>query len=347
MNVDNKVILENSKFLNVLYVEDDDILRDVTAKLFVNFFNSIDTAVDGAQGYEKYQKYYKENGEYYDIVLSDIKMPNMNGIEMSAKIKKLHFEQAIIFITAFNEVEYLHQAIELGVNGFLNKPIEMKQLKKVFYLTTQIVADKKLLKSYYCTIEDLNIQLQEKNDRLVKSTRIIETITHRDSMNKASPVKSDEIDYSSELEEFKSEDFNYIKEIYNEIDASLINVVNSIEGNSIDTESLDVVFSGFKNYISVISIYPFFNDLSKALNHLIVTIEHNELPADEETRKNIFMILESFVFVLGNFHQELSQSETDTINKLDASIINDINTVTNMWLNKEDEDIEAGEMEFF
>ena len=346
MKIDNKVILENSKSLNVLFVEDDQLLREVSASLFTSFFNSVTTAADGKEGYEMYQDYYEKNNEFYDIVISDIKMPNMNGIEMCTEIKKLHFEQAIIFITAYDEVEYLHEAIELSVNGFLNKPIKLEQLKKVLYATTQIVADKKLVKIYYNTIEDLNIQLQEKNDKLTQASRVISTITHRETIQNTAVV-AHEADYSTELEEFISEDFSYIKEIYNEIDAAIINVVNSTHTATLDLESLEAIFSGFKNYISVISMYPFFNDLSKALSLFIETIENHKLPEDKETVKNIFMILESFIFVLGNFHEELTQSKSESINKLDASIINDINTVTNMWLNKQDEEIDSGEIEFF
>ena len=94
-------------------------------------------------------------------------------------------------------------------------------------------------------------------------------------------------------------------------------------------------------------MYPFFSDLSSSLNALIGTIQENELPDDKEMVENIFMILESFIFVLGNFHDELAHSEVHTINQLDASIINDINTVRIMWLNKFDEESEEGEIEFF
>ncbi len=157
MKIDNKLILENSKSLNILYVEDDDILRESTSKLFSNFFNSVDTAVDGEDGLKKYRDYFTKTQMQYDIVISDINMPNMNGIKMCEEIKKICFEQIIIFITAFNEINYLHSAINIGINGFLTKPIEMKQLKKVLYTTTQIIADKKFMRQHYEQIEERNM----------------------------------------------------------------------------------------------------------------------------------------------------------------------------------------------
>ena len=167
MKIDNKLILENSKNLNILYVEDDDELRRTSAKLFSNFFKSVELAVDGRDGFEKYNSYLEKTSRPYDIVISDINMPNMNGIEMSQKIKEIHFEQAIIFVTAFNEIEYLHKAIDIGVNAFVTKPIEMEQLKKVLYTTSQVVSDRKLVESYYEQIENANIltcNLQDASD---------------------------------------------------------------------------------------------------------------------------------------------------------------------------------------
>ncbi len=156
MQIDNKLIFENSKSLNVLYVEDDDVLRKITMKLFSNYFNNVDVAVDGLDGLGKYEACENEHGVKYDIVITDLNMPNMDGLEMSQKIKKLYIKQVIIFVTAFNETQYLHDAVDLGVNGFLTKPIEVEQLKKVLYTTTQIVSDRKLVQEHYDQIESLN-----------------------------------------------------------------------------------------------------------------------------------------------------------------------------------------------
>lgn len=157
MEINNKVILENSKNLNILYVEDDEDIRKSTSLLLANFFNSVDTAEDGEQGYKKYAQHFKNNEKTYDIVFSDISMPNMNGLEMIEKIREINHDQALIIITAFNEPEYLSAAIELGINGFLTKPIEIEQFKHVIHKTSQIVSDRNLVKKHYQQIEDLNM----------------------------------------------------------------------------------------------------------------------------------------------------------------------------------------------
>ncbi|MEA2099862.1 MAG: response regulator [Campylobacterota bacterium] len=164
MEIDNKLILENSKNLTVLYVEDDDHLRDTTFRLFENYFAKVDVAIDGKDGYTKYISYFEKTNRYYDIVISDISMPNMDGIEMSRKIKDINFEQPTILVTAFNETSYLHSAIELGVDRFLTKPMEMQQLKKVFYKTTQRISDRKIVEGHYKQLEDINILNIDKID---------------------------------------------------------------------------------------------------------------------------------------------------------------------------------------
>ena len=164
MEINNKLILENSRTLNVLYIEDDIQLRTSTAQLFSNYFKSVDVGIDGKEGYEKYQSYFDKTGEYYDIVISDINMPIMDGLEMCKIIKGINNEQSIIFVTAFNESSYLHKAIHLHADGFLTKPIEIEQLKSILYKTTQAVVDRKLVKKHYEQIEDINSITMSKID---------------------------------------------------------------------------------------------------------------------------------------------------------------------------------------
>ena len=164
MEINNKLILENSKSLNILYVEDDEQLRNSTATLFRNFFNTVDIAEDGEIGYRMYEEFLDKTGFPYDLVISDINMPNMDGLKMCDMIKNLYINQVVIFITAHDEIRYLHSAINLGVNAFLTKPIEIQQLKHVLYTTTQIVSDRKLVQQYYEQIEDINLLHVDKKD---------------------------------------------------------------------------------------------------------------------------------------------------------------------------------------
>lgn len=156
--MDNKIIFENSKRLNILYVEDDVQVREATSSLLEIYFNFVDLAVDGESGLQAYTDYYQKTDKYYDVVMSDIKMPKLDGIEMAKKIKAIHSEQAIIFVTAYTDFDYLNAAIELGVDGFLKKPLEVEQLKNILYKTSQKVVDKIIAQEHYAQIEEVNMR---------------------------------------------------------------------------------------------------------------------------------------------------------------------------------------------
>lgn len=69
-----------------------------------------------------------------DIVLTDIIMPSMSGLELAKKIKEISPKTKIIVVTAYGSSEYLMEAIEIGVDGFLTKPISLDVLDKPFYV---------------------------------------------------------------------------------------------------------------------------------------------------------------------------------------------------------------------
>ena len=112
---------------SVLYVEDDELIRSETASFLGRFFPNVVLAEDGKLGLEKYKS------EKFDVVITDINMPNMNGIEMIEAIKDLHYEQPIIVTSAHNESQYLMSLINLNVTHFVQKPFNNKQFLYVLY----------------------------------------------------------------------------------------------------------------------------------------------------------------------------------------------------------------------
>lgn len=111
-----------SKDITILYVEDEDDVRDGYARALKRVCKNLITAEDGAVGLELYKKHSPQ------IIVSDIKMPNMNGLEMVKAIKELDPHANIIFTTAHSESAYLLEAIELQVDGYLLKPVQKKSL---------------------------------------------------------------------------------------------------------------------------------------------------------------------------------------------------------------------------
>lgn len=112
--------------MTLLFVEDDENIRLSTRKSLDMLFGNVIEAVDGQEGLEKFVDFKP------DIVLTDIKMPIMDGITLSNEIRKLDSIIPIIFFTAHNEIKLYQQAIELQVQGYLIKPALLKNFIEVF-----------------------------------------------------------------------------------------------------------------------------------------------------------------------------------------------------------------------
>jgi PAS domain S-box-containing protein len=113
-----------SQGMTLLYVEDDAQARDAANSLFSEFFDTVIVGKDGEEG----ARLYAEHSIKIDLVITDITMPRMNGLEMIQRIRDLSTEVAIIVLSAHDESNYLTQTIEAGVDGYLLKPLNTLQL---------------------------------------------------------------------------------------------------------------------------------------------------------------------------------------------------------------------------
>jgi len=146
--------------LHVLYVEDDKQLQEMMADYLKMLFSKVVCASDGELGLEAFKK------ESFDLVLTDIQMPKMNGIEMIEEIKQIVPEQEIIILTAFSESIYFMDAIRLDVSGYLIKPIDFELINQtLFRITKKIIAMKENIK-YKNNLEDMVHEEVEKNSIL-------------------------------------------------------------------------------------------------------------------------------------------------------------------------------------
>lgn len=112
------------KTLTVLYVEDDENIRTELAQFLKRRVGTLILANDGQDAWSKFSE------QSIDIVITDIKMPHMNGLELSTKIKEHSPSTPILIITAFEQTEYLIDAIRLGVDKYIIKPIDTSLLMR-------------------------------------------------------------------------------------------------------------------------------------------------------------------------------------------------------------------------
>lgn len=108
----------------VLYVEDDEILREEVSTFLKRRFKHVITANNGKEGFDKFSVYP------VDFVITDLKMPVMDGLEMAALIRTANSTVPIIIITAMSDIELMQSSIETGVDGYLIKPVNFDDLTK-------------------------------------------------------------------------------------------------------------------------------------------------------------------------------------------------------------------------
>jgi len=160
MNIQN--ILKYSKDLTILYIEDDAQLLEETREALEDFFYHVDVAQNGQIALEKYKDYYEKNAYYYDIIITDINMPVMNGVELIKEVHKINIEQSTIVISAYNDSERLIELINIGITNFIMKPLSPAQLMSILYQVTKQVNNQKQLISYRLKLEDMNKNLDKK-----------------------------------------------------------------------------------------------------------------------------------------------------------------------------------------
>ncbi len=132
----NKIIEELmtlGKEVKILYVEDNKGLREGIVSILTKFFPHLDYAENGEIGYERYREYAP------DLVLTDIKMPGMSGFDLAKMIKADNSDVRIVFLSAFDEKEYLYEAIEIGAFRYLSKPTKVPVLITALHAAVVVI----------------------------------------------------------------------------------------------------------------------------------------------------------------------------------------------------------------
>ncbi|NVJ52627.1 MAG: diguanylate cyclase [Campylobacteraceae bacterium] len=154
----NKDILKD---INVLYVEDEDDVREFTSKTISTIVNSVVTAKNGKEGLEKFQ----ENKEI-NLILTDINMPKMGGLEMCSEIRKTDDEIPIVITSAHSDPDFLKKAIDVKVSAYAMKPIDLYHLIESMIKAVEPIFLRKKL-------EHVNLTLANKVEEAVNQTKSI------------------------------------------------------------------------------------------------------------------------------------------------------------------------------
>ncbi|MFA9239180.1 MAG: response regulator transcription factor [Candidatus Paceibacteria bacterium] len=120
-----KNVIEKLQKLTLLYAEDEEGIRKNISDSLSYYVKEVLEACDGVEAYELYLQ------KKPDIILSDIHMPNLNGIDFVKKVRQEDKNIPIVMITAHTDKEYLLEAVELKMEKYIVKPIELETLLDV------------------------------------------------------------------------------------------------------------------------------------------------------------------------------------------------------------------------
>ncbi|WP_457748381.1 diguanylate cyclase [Sulfurimonas sp.] len=134
-----------NRSVSILYVEDEENVRAMLSRFLQRFCQKLYVAKDGQEGLELYKKHNP------DIIISDIKMPKMSGLEMIKEIKQINPSQLVLLLSAHSDSEYLFDAINLNVDGYILKPVDLdavnEKLRNLIIRINNKKAAKKLQES--------------------------------------------------------------------------------------------------------------------------------------------------------------------------------------------------------
>jgi len=146
-----------TKDIKLLYVEDEDELREETLEILEYYFQDIVVAKDGEEGLELYKREFESKG-CFDIVISDIEMPKMDGILMCKKIKEINKDQIVVLLSAYDTKEHLKGAINLGVDKFIVKPV----IDAYDFISSLVALSEKVLLKLEYKSKDFLLEQQHK-----------------------------------------------------------------------------------------------------------------------------------------------------------------------------------------
>jgi len=175
--VDIKELRKLTKNLSVLYVEDDPSICLAMTKYLKKFFRLVEVGSNGQEALQFYEK------NRFDIVITDLSMPKMNGLDMIERIREEDENQLILITTAHSESEYLLSAIEAHTDGYIIKPFDYEALNYELFKIAQKIQKFRENEEYK---EHLKEMLEQKTKEMSENYEktlysMVELIEQRDT----------------------------------------------------------------------------------------------------------------------------------------------------------------------
>ena len=161
------------KSLSLLYVEDDEHIREQLVLFFRRRVGAFYVAANGREGLEAYHAHKP------DLVVSDILMPEMDGLQMAERIKAVDPNVPIILTTAFNETDHFLTAIQIGIDSYVLKPVDPNVLQKALDKSAQALFQRRELAARKRLMEQMLGELQHYHDAAERENQMVGVLMDR------------------------------------------------------------------------------------------------------------------------------------------------------------------------
>jgi len=115
------------ELMKILVVDDEEGARELFNTILTDEGYEVTLAINGEDGISQFKN------ALFDLVVTDIKMPGMDGLQLLQEIRKTGSKADVIMVTAYGEVESYLKAMSLGAAEYINKPIRIKELKRIVH----------------------------------------------------------------------------------------------------------------------------------------------------------------------------------------------------------------------
>jgi len=177
MNNDLMKIVEETKKLKTLVLEDEPETNELMCTTLKNFFSEVHSATDATSAMQLFEQHSP------DIIFIDIILPGKSGLDVAKEIREINPKQIIVIVSASNDMGNISEAVKIGVNNFIRKPIDTDKMIDVL---KDIVADIKKQKKNRTKIFSITLPLDlyeqvdqdAKGESISKNAMIIRALKH-------------------------------------------------------------------------------------------------------------------------------------------------------------------------
>jgi CheY-like chemotaxis protein len=315
--------------LTVLYVEDDRVISESFGHYLSRFFKKVVIVQSGAEALDAYKQ------ERFDLVITDVDMPVMSGLQLIEEIHKIEAFQVVMVSSSTSDTKLLIELLNTRIFGFITKPIELDVAARYLYTVCDRIHDKKMLMHYVSELEAMQNFIAAKGIEPVmpkESPKASEQVEEDDFFEffsaPAQTTQNHESDiiYSDYFAQLQEDDKEELKDLLSDIDASLMAAFTQRGGNNLYVTKLG---NSLVRYGNILMHYQFFSDMGGVILQLgQAVVEHTEHIVANS--KEMQLYIGGFCSVIQNFLHEVWEVEAENPKFFNDSIVNDATTIISL-----------------